>query len=93
MDAVQFFRFLPATTTYRYALTSNPFPASAPSFRLCFGANPDRFDNFQVIEDLQEGVDCFHGIAGTGRYIVRKPCARSTAFKTVSCRPIRNPHE
>jgi hypothetical protein len=52
MDAVQFFRFLPATTTHRYALTSNPFPASALSFRLCFGANPDRFDNFQVIEDL-----------------------------------------
>jgi hypothetical protein len=52
MDAVQFFRFLPATATHRYALTSNPFPASTPSFKLCFGANADRFDNFQVIEDL-----------------------------------------
>jgi hypothetical protein len=26
-----FFRFLPTTPTHRYALTSDPFPASAPS--------------------------------------------------------------
>jgi len=45
MDVVQFFRFLPSTSTHRYALTSNPFPAIAP-FQLKVmslkrsGANP-----------------------------------------------------